>query len=90
MWQLLTLIKNERKCSCLYHVPGVVSEPVDDTVEATDTLKVLSLDGALIHEEHNEAGRHERHRTDDEDRDEYVRAGQSVNTRVLSQPTCWH
>ena len=45
---------------------------------------MLSLDGAFVHEEHYEARRNKRHRSDDEDRDEYVRASETGDSNVES------
>ena len=67
-----------------HHVPDVVSNPVHDGVDAGDKLQVLGLGGALVHQEHHKAGRHEGHGHDNEDGDEDVRAFQPGTRHTCS------
>ena len=46
---------------------------------------MLRLDGTLVHEEHDEARRDERHRSDDEDGDEHIGASETAVGNVESQ-----
>ena len=63
--------------ACTHEIPGEVGEPVDDSINATHKLQVLGLDGALVDQEQNEAGRDEGHGHDDEDGDQHVRTSHS-------------
>ena len=70
-----------------HHVPCVVCKPVDDTVYSAHTLQVLSFDGPLVYEEHNETRGNKGHGSDDEDCNKNVRASQAANTRIRGHLT---
>lgn len=55
-----------------HHIPDVVGDPVNDAVDATDDLQMLSLDWTLVDQKEDKTCRDKRHGTDDEDGYQHV------------------
>ena len=68
-----------------HHVPYVVGQPVNDRVTPADKLQVLGLGGLLRDQEHDKAGRDERHGHDDEDGDHHVGALEPAPTQITEE-----
>lgn len=55
-----------------YHVPYVISQPVDNRVTAADKLQMFGLCGLLCNQENYEAGWHKGHGHNNEDGNHHI------------------
>ena len=57
-----------------HHVPDIVSQPVDDSIEAADNLKMFRFDRSLVHKKHHKRRRNKGHGADSEYCDQNIGA----------------
>ena len=55
-----------------HHVPDIVGQPVDSTIDAANELQMFGFDGTFVNQKQDKTGRHEGHGYDDEYGDQDV------------------